>query len=272
LTPPARRWVLVAALATVATAAAATAPRALRNVDSLRVARVQVAGARYLDAEHVVAVSGITETSSIFDDVAAWRASLENHPLVLRATIRRRLPDALRVDIVESRPIALLRGAEPRAVDARGQVLPIEAARFDLDLPEIASSPRIDAHGRITDASTLRVVDTLDRVLALQPWLVQWVAVLEPLRDGVRVRLRWPAGAEVLLPPAPDATRLHDLRLAFGHLAARAADSDSTRVRAARSSEHSELARLLRLDARFRDQIVVRLRDRGSSAPMRGRS
>jgi hypothetical protein len=65
----------------------------------------------------------------------------------------------------------------------------------------------------------------------------------------VRLVLRDPAGAELLLPAEPDADRLHLLRLTLADVGS--VRGDSTVLPAP--------PRLRRIDARFREQIVVAL-------------
>jgi hypothetical protein len=70
-----------------------------------------------------------------------------------------------------------------------------------------------------------------------------WISDAELLpRGGVRIRLRSPAGAQALIPLEPQPTRLRQLRVTLADLAAR-----------------QDISRLVHIDARYNDQIVVRL-------------
>lgn len=264
----ARSWAIVLAVAALTTAGAAGSPYALRRVDAFRVQRVELAGARFMTPEHAVAASGISARSTLFDDFELWRRALESDPLVLRASVSRRLPGTLLLDVVEAEPIALVGTPELQPVDARGQVLPIDPAAFALDLPIMAGDPHVDSAGRVHDAALLGVIDALQRVREAQPWLASWTSELEPVAGGVRLRLRWPASAEVLLPPAPETGRLHEVRLAVADLIARTGDGSARPAGAAPDVAFgdTELARLVRLDARYRDQVVVRLAAAGVRA------
>lgn len=258
----AKAWIAVSATALLLTGAAATSPWALRRVDAFRVGSIELDGARYLTPQDVALAAGITDSASLFDPFLPWRAALEQHPLVAQASFARRLPDVLVVHVVESEPVALISAPELRPVDVRGRVLPIDPLATQLDLPILAGDLRVDSTGTIASAAARGALDVLDRIARAQPWLLAWISELEPVRGGVGLRLRWPMGAEILLPLEPDAGRLHELRLAIGDLAAR----DSVG-----GPDGGELERLIRIDARYRDQLVVRLapgranRSRGAS-------
>lgn len=256
------------AIATLTTAGAAGSPFALRRVDAFRVRRVELAGARFLTPDHAAAASGISARSTLFDDFEPWRRALERHPLVLRASVSRRLPATVLLDVVEAEPIAFVGTPELQPVDARGQVLPIDPAAFELDLPIIVGDPMVDSAGRVHDTALLAAIDALWRVREAQPWLASWTSELEPVAGGVRLRLRWPAGAEVLLPTAPVPGRLHEVRLAVADLIARNEGGPARPAGSAPDAAFAdtELARLVRLDARYRDQVVVRLAGAGKRA------
>ena len=69
-----------------------------------------------------------------------------------------------------------------------------------------------------------------------------WISDAEPMGGAVRARLRSPAGAIVLLPRDATPKQLRELRTTLADLAAK-----------------QDIDRLIRIDARYRDQIVVAL-------------
>jgi cell division septal protein FtsQ len=239
-----RRWAVVALAAVALTSLAAGAPHALRRFDGFHVRHVEVRGVHLLDPAAALAASRIPATATVFDDFAPWRDSLLTHPLVAAAHVGRRLPDTIVLEIRETQPLAFVRTPELRPVDARGRVLPV-APGTPLDLPVLDGVTAADAAGRITGAVQHALLVTLARIRASQPLLAEWISEAAPAgRDAVRLRLRWPEAAEVLLPAEPTADRLAQLALVFADLAAAPDTAD-------------ELARLRRIDARFRDQVVV---------------
>jgi hypothetical protein len=76
-----------------------------------------------------------------------------------------------------------------------------------------------------------------------------WISEVQAVGPNeVIIRLRSPAGVEAVLPAEPDAARLRQLRLTLADLTAR-----------------QDMQRLLRIDARYRDQIVVALTPKAAS-------
>jgi hypothetical protein len=256
---PAARWVAIAVLGVSFVGITAAAPAGLRRIDAFRIDHVEIYGAHYMTAEQVLAASRITRRSSVFDDTDRWRNALLKHPLVATASVSRRLPNTAIVRITETHPVAFARSPELRPIDGRGRVLPADPTTVDMDLPVIDADARVDAHGQIIDAATIRTVAVLERLQNLEPVLAPWVSEATPMKDGVRLALRGPANAEVLVPFDVDAQRLRELRVTLADLAATpalAAVMDTTAT--------PGLRRVTRIDVRYREQVVVSLQSIGN--------
>ncbi|HEX6694978.1 MAG TPA: FtsQ-type POTRA domain-containing protein [Longimicrobiales bacterium] len=249
------RWVTIVGVAIVVVGTTAAAPAGLRRIGAFRVDRVEVQGARQITAQQVLASSGITRTTSVFDDAEAWRTKLLENPVIATAAVHRRLPNTVVIRITEATAVAFARTPELRPVDARGRVLPADPTYVDLDLPIIDALARVDGSGRVLDSATIRTAAILGRLQELEPVLAPWVSHATPMRDGARLALRGPASAEVLLPFDVDARRLHELRVTLADLAA-APGTDSTTA--------SGLDLVTRIDVRFREQVVVSLHTAGT--------
>lgn len=243
----AQRWLLVVLVLGACVGAASAAPAGLRRMESFHVQHVEVVGARYLTPEEAVAASGIGPTSSLFEDFEPWRVALRRHPMVVDVVIHRRLPATLVLRITETQPLAFARVPDLRPVDARGRLLTPDPARTPLDLPVLARPSTLRGDERLTDEPSLAALRTLGRVAELEPALLSIASEVQALPDGVRLLLREPLGAEILLPAEPDAERLHLLRVTL---------ADAGRPRSDTTSMQ-ELPRLRRIDARYREQIVV---------------
>jgi cell division septal protein FtsQ len=246
-----RRWIVIGAVAVLLTSSAATAPELLRRFDSFHIERVEIRGTRYMTPYDALVQSGITKKSSVFDDFEPWRARLLQHPMILDATIDRQLPGTVRIEILETEPVALARTPELRLVDARARALPIDPTSADLDVPLVSVRSHPNAKGLFADAATTQVITVLATLKQQDARLYSWVSEASPLRDhGVRLELRTPLGAEARVALNARTLRLHELQLALADLAAR-----------------GELPRLQRIDARFHDQIVVALTSATRSGP-----
>jgi cell division septal protein FtsQ len=236
------RWLLLAGGACAVTSLAAGAPTVLRRMPSFRVASVEISGTKYLAAYDALVQSGITRTSNVFDEFEPWRARLLRHPMVLDAAIERELPNTIKVTVTETEPVALVRTPELQPVDARGRALPIDPAAIDLDLPVLTRTTQPDTRGYFTEPQTRAAIAVLSALRQRDQRLYGWISEAAPTSQGMLLRLRQPMGARVLVGSDVHALRLHELEIALADLSAR-----------------GELARLQRIDARFRDQIVVSL-------------
>jgi hypothetical protein len=226
----------------------ASAPHYLRNLDAFRVRSVEVAGTRFLKPHDALEASGIAITSSVFDDPRVWRDSLLMHPLIQDAHVSRRPPGTVRIEVREREPVALVRTPRLQPVDMTGRMLPLDPAFGGIDLPILDGKVKVSA-ARVQDVHTLRTLEGLAAMRALQPTLWPWISEVQAGRGDMRLLLRWPEGAQLLLALPVDSARLEDVRLVLADLAAVGGAATNA----------SDLTRLQRLDARFDDQILVAL-------------
>jgi cell division septal protein FtsQ len=236
-----RRWVIVAVCAFGVTSVAAGTPGVLRRMEAFTVSHVEIRGTHYLEPYAALVQSGITRHSSVFDDFDAWRSRLLAHPMVLNATIERRLPNTLRVEVTETQPVALARTPDLVAVDARGKALPMNPVGSDVDVPLLTRYTHPNGYGAFVDKPTRETIAVLAMLQHYDARLYSWISEAGPMADhGTRLELRSPQGAEALLPSSPRSLKLRELQTAIADLAAR-----------------GELSSVKRIDARFHDQIVV---------------
>ena len=240
-----RRALLLALLAGVASSPW-WGPRAGRRIDWFAAERVEVTGARMLAPHEVLRASGVTVGLNVWTDPAPYVAALRRNPAVAGAEIVRVLPRTLRIRVTEKAPAALVQAGTLRPATADGEVLALDPSRTAVDLPLFTGRVRVDRRGRIADAEARAALAEAGRLGALEPALMARVSEVRPAgRDGLRLILSAPA-ADLLVRDgiSPEAV----VRL-------RAALDDVVRRAAADTVPHRRPV----LDARFDDQVVVRL-------------
>lgn len=247
---PMPRPVPIALAALTLTSMAASAPAVFRRMDAFRVQTVEVTGTHYLSPEAALALSGITDSTSVFDDTDDWADRLRSERLIADAEVHRRLPGTLRIEVTETEPVALVRTPELRPVDAYGRLLPISAAGADLDVPVLADATEINDDSA-ADERTVRLIRGLLTVRAYDAGLADDISeIAEAHGGGLRMVLREPENAELLLPDPPDAMTLQQVLLAFEHMRAEAPDAAGM----------TSYDRLTRIDARYEDELFVSTR------------
>lgn len=125
----------------------------LRKLSFFTIRRIELVGARYLDAAAVATALEIGPKTSLFEPKDQWVARVRALPGVIDASISRRIPGTLKIRVTESEPVALVeKGDRLVLVDEFGSVLPFNPARPAADLP-LASSDSTVTHllGRIRD-------------------------------------------------------------------------------------------------------------------------
>ncbi|MFQ5895825.1 MAG: cell division protein FtsQ/DivIB [Nitrospinota bacterium] len=141
--------------------------------------RVVVAGNSHLSEEEVLRLARLRRENLFQVDLDALRARLEAHPWVREARVSRLLPDALRVELTERRPVALVRAGSLLVVDGGGGVLgPARQPAGGSTLPEVT----------LRGAGELRPGQRLSRPDFL--WSLRVARAFGKLGKGVRRGLR----------------------------------------------------------------------------------
>jgi len=124
--------------------------RAAADLRWLRVQHISVTGNQRVPTSEIEGLlDGLKGDSLLATDLGHWRVRLLASPWVADATLRRRLPATVEVDIRERTPLGLARiGHELHLVDGTGTIDEFGPRYSDLDLPIIdglvrdAASPR----------------------------------------------------------------------------------------------------------------------------------
>jgi cell division septal protein FtsQ len=141
------------------------APKVLRHLEFFRVRRVEISGIQYLAPAKIIARLGLTERSSVFDDLVVAGESLRALPGIRSGVVRRRLPGTLEIVVDEAVPVALApRGRGMALLDASGSVLPFDPAATAPDLPIAATANRVIA--RVLARVRLHQPDLFGRINA----------------------------------------------------------------------------------------------------------
>lgn len=235
------RWLAAIAGGAVAVCGWIWGPLLLRRVDLFHVQRVEVTGAALLSPAEVLAASGVATGQNLWEDSDAWTASLLEHGAIQSARITRRMPGTLRIRILEKRPVALVEAGALRLATEGGELIPVDPRRAAADLPIVRAS-WTDSTGI---ATARRLLAEVGRLARLDPALIAAVSEVSPAgSDALLLSHRF---AEVVVPAGVDAIRLAELRAVLSDVEERLG-----RAALERSTPR------LRLDLRFRDQIVVR--------------
>ncbi len=130
---PGRAYLMKAVLAALALiavlyGAAWAAGRAWQKTESLdlfSVSSVQVSGLKHVRTGDLLSYMGEMKGTSIFKaDLGAMVARLRAHPWIKDASVKRELPDCLRLTLIERKPAAVaLAGGARYLVDTEGMVL-----------------------------------------------------------------------------------------------------------------------------------------------------
>lgn len=243
-----RRAAVVAVAALVfggAAYGAGPAWQAVRTHPYFAVSRVEVRGAGpLLDAEEVRSWLRIAAGTSVWDiDTAAAEARLRAHPFIDRAAARRIFPHRFAVVVHEREPQALLLLDDFFYVDRRGETFGPLAPEHERDFPVITGVRDDDPPG-YRKWALRRALHLLRRCERHGCPLPVSEIHLDPTR-GVVLYPREPAVPVVL------GWRGWGARI---DRAARVLDSWQG------ATDH-----LASVDARFRDQVVVTLRERGTA-------
>jgi cell division protein FtsQ len=143
----ARATIAALGLAGVALAAAASwgAWHYLTHGAALRIAEIRFEGLSRATPDELAALSPVRPGDNIVaSDLGAMERALARHPWVRSAEVRRRLPRALDVAVVERRPVALVELGGLYLVDREGEPFKRAQPGDGLDLPLVTGLDRED--------------------------------------------------------------------------------------------------------------------------------
>lgn len=219
----------------------------VREMDTFRVADVEVRGLRYLHEDEVVSLLGLQPETSVWTDPAVWADRVAAHPLVEEAHVTRRLPDGLLVEVVERTPIALAPTPTLEPIDAEGYRLPLDPAEHRLDLPVLAASRTPPSGSRLVPDDVRRLASEVDHLMASDTAFLQRVSSVAWTDRGAMVVSWTEPPVDFLLPAGTAPARLREGLSALADAVSKTPDRIPTTI-----------------DLRFEEQVVVR-RSRGGA-------
>jgi cell division protein FtsQ len=161
---------------------------ATANAAGFRIVSVALAGNRHVSREEVLAIAGVTDTTSlVFLDVEETRARLKTNPWIADATVLKLYPGELQIGIKEREPFALWQKDGRLSVIAEdGTVLEPYVAPRLIELPLVV--------GRGAETRAKQFLALLDRYPAMRDFVRASVFVGERrwnlrLKNGIDVRL-----------------------------------------------------------------------------------
>lgn len=216
-------------------------PEAMSAMETFRISDVEVRGLRLITEDSIVARLELEPESSVWDDKTVWLERVESHPLVRSAEVRRKVPNGLLIVVEERRAIALAATPTLEPVDAEGYRLPIDPARYRLDLPIISTSQTPPDGSQLFGEEVRILAAEVRHLMSVDAAFMRRVSTLRRDDQGMLV-VRMTAGdVDFLLPPGTPARRLRQGDAALTDALSRS-PGDVPAV----------------IDLRFADQVVVR--------------
>ena len=219
------RLVAIAVIATALASMPWWGARMLSGLDYFHARTIMLEGVRRASTGELLQLLAVDTTQSVWQDLVPLEERVASHPLVLDASVERKLPGTFVVRIREREPIALvMKSGFLRPTDVRGTTLPIDPTLHALDVPVSGSA----------DSTLLELLDSMRRE---SPALYARISQAERMASPeFRFRL-----GTLTVRTMPDVTvrRFRDILsveadLARNHL------------------------RAVELDLRFRDQVIAR--------------
>ena len=141
----------------------------LASLRLFRIETMQVSGNRTLASADVFATAGLRTGESLVGlDLGAARARLVAHPRVREASVRRRLPGTIVVEIAERVPCVIVRADRDYLVDADGVIVAEAVPGMQSGLPVLtgieALAGRLTARGAADLAAGIELVATIRQV------------------------------------------------------------------------------------------------------------
>ena len=129
-----------------------------QSSDSLLVKSIEVGGLNRVAEAEVLTYADLKPGVPVFDiDLLETAKSVMEHPWIDQATVRRRLPDGVFIDVTEFEPAILVSFGRLYLADPRGRVIKALSRTDSLDLPVVTGlKPSEDAAGEALNQAILR--------------------------------------------------------------------------------------------------------------------
>ena len=147
--------------------------RTLLTSSLLNVTSVQVSGCEVLEPQTVIQQAMIPSGVNILSlDLDGLRLRVTAHPWIASAVISREIPDRIRIEIVERKPVALVKGQKFYLLDDQGVCFSRAAPGKHLGLPIITGfDPEIPAPGcKLPREFTALIEDFYQESQLRLPW------------------------------------------------------------------------------------------------------
>ncbi len=220
-------------------------PEEWKEMEIFQVDQVTVEGVVNLTAGEVRKHAAVPAYATIWDDPAPVARRVTEHPLVRDATVARRFPSTLTVEVREREPVAFVVDPVLEPVDREGVLLPLDPTDLPLDLPILhADSEEQPVEGENERAASpgVRVLaQEVARLADVDPTF--WAQVSELALD--------PNGSVILTLTEPRVDLTYEPPLSAERI------QMALRVLSDALDRHGERTPS-QLDLRFSDQVVVR--------------
>jgi len=139
------RWFGIVGVAAIGVLAPVYIPQALAGVEAFRANDVEILGLGFVSRGEILNLADIEPATSVWEPLDEFESRIEEHPMIRSVSVDRRLPDGLVIRVVERTPVGFVATPTLEPVDREGRYLPLDPARWTLDLPLL--TPRIDRAG-----------------------------------------------------------------------------------------------------------------------------
>ncbi len=217
--------------------------RLLIHVPAFKVKQIEVVGTRLLAPDSVLHRANIDRERSVWQDFSPVAVELMRHPLIEEAEVVRSGLSTVRISVQEVEPLALVRIPELRPVREGGTVLPVDPWRLPLDLPVITAAAQVDSGSMILkDGPARRALETFSSLHELDPGLAALISdfTVSGSRDMIANLVASVPARRLALP-----NRIDQML--------------AVRVRATLADLRSRGQEATLIEARYANQIVVRL-------------
>jgi cell division protein FtsQ len=134
--------------------------------DLFEVSQVQIKGCNRLTEEEILKISNVTAQDNLLSlDLKSIAMSIQSHPLVLTAEVKRKLPDHLMITIKEREPVAILNSDKMYLVDQHAKIIDKMLTDEHFSLPVIKGvDPKSIIHNQLTDSQNHKLQKAMELI------------------------------------------------------------------------------------------------------------
>lgn len=176
---------------------------ALEWREDLRIQRVVIEGWHVVPPEEILSLAGVKSKSSMYElNIFEIQQNILKQPYAKDVIVNRQYPDALKIQVVERKPIASLNIGDLQYIDAESVLLPQIRSNVSFDFPIISGVSGIEkskAGKALSNDEVYKAIEILQTAISIDSTLYNMISEVNLNNGGDIILYSNDVGAPIIV-------------------------------------------------------------------------